>query len=111
MMFRKIGRLGHLLTFEFNSWQILYKTVSVPVSLVTLRMGNRSVLISTTDNAWRSDYDTAEEANKVYHEFLACMLSPNFYTQSGTMDSISNQLDFSAMLKVADVSKDLPKLQ
>ena len=109
-MFRTIARLGHLLTFEHNVWYT-HKIVSVPVYLVTLQMINRTVLVSTTDNAWRSDHDTDEEAIKVYFEFLACIHPSPFYTQSGTMDSIRHPLDFSAMPKVADASKDLPKLQ
>jgi len=104
-MFRTIARLGHLLTFEHNVWYT-HKIVSVPVYLVTLQMINRTVLVSTTDNAWRSDHDTDEEAIKVYFEFLACIHPSPFNTQS-----VSHPLDFSAMLKVADVSKDLPKLQ
>ena len=76
-MFRKIARIGHLLTFEYYAWHSTYNTMCVPVSLVTLRMGSRSVLVSTPEYGWRSDYDTDLEATKVFHKFLSCIHTPS----------------------------------
>ena len=110
-MFRNIGRIGHLLTFEHNAWRTNYTTVYVPVSLVTLQLDNHGIVVSSMDNVWISHHDTHEEAKKEFREFLSCIHPSN---QSG-----SHPLGFDAMLQAATAqvvaenraAADISKLQ
>jgi len=85
-MFRNIGVIGHMLTFEYYAWHSSYNTICVPLSMVSLRMGNRSVYVSTPEYGWRSDYDEEPDAKKVFREFLACIQSAQ---RKHDFDSIS----------------------
>jgi len=92
-MFRRIARLGPLLTFEHNAWRTNYTTVYVPASLVTLQLDKYGIVVSSIDNVWKSHHDTHEEAKKEFHEVLACIHPPN---QSG-----SHPLGSDAVLEAA----------
>ena len=76
-MFRKIARIGHLLTFEHNAWRTNYTTVYVPASLVTLQLDKHGIVVSSIDNVWKSHHGTHEEAKKEFHEVLACIHPSN----------------------------------
>jgi len=88
-MFRNIGRVGHLLTFEHNAWRTTYTTVYVPASLVTLQLDKYGIVISSIDNVWMSHHDTHEESKKVFHEVLACIHPTHGRTDTSTSTSTS----------------------
>jgi len=89
-MFRRIARLGPLLTFEHNAWRTNYTTVYVPVSLVTLKLDKHGVVVSSMDNVWMSHHDTHEEAKKEFHKFLACIHpSPDQRTDMPSPDALA----------------------